>query len=160
VRGYTRALVIQLLQAVPCNRLHTVAQRCARWLLMCADRTESDRLELGQKYLAEMVGVPQSTLAAVVGKLENDGVICCSPSAITLVDRQGLETAACACDRIVRDHYERLQARAFELQPHMMGDEAGEPDAARHLGRGPRRPDPQDDQPAGRLRQGVPLSSR
>jgi hypothetical protein len=31
----TRALAVQMLQAFPCNRLHTVEQRCARWLLMC-----------------------------------------------------------------------------------------------------------------------------
>jgi CRP-like cAMP-binding protein len=111
---YTRALVIQLLQAVPCNRLHTVAQRCARWLLMYADRTESDTFELAQEYLAQMLAVPQSTLAVVVRELENDGLLCCTPSAITLVDRQGLETAACECYRIVRDQYERLRVRAFD----------------------------------------------
>jgi CRP-like cAMP-binding protein len=111
---YTRALVSQLLQAVPCNRLHTAVQRCARWLLMCADRTESDTFELPQKYLAKVLGVPQSTLADVVRKLENDGLISCNQSAITMADRQGLETASCECYRIVRDHHERLWARAFD----------------------------------------------
>jgi CRP-like cAMP-binding protein len=110
---YTQALVIQLLQAVPCNRLHTVAQRCTRWLLMCADRTESDTFELPQKCLAKVLGVPQSTLAVVIRKLENDGLIWCDPSAITVADRQGLETAACECYRIVRGHDERLRTRAF-----------------------------------------------
>jgi CRP-like cAMP-binding protein len=110
---YTQSLVIQLLQAVPCNRLHTMTQRCARWLLMCADRVECDTFELAQNYLAKVLGVPPSTLAVVVRKLENDGLICCSPSAITVADRQGLETAACECYRIVRDQHERLRARAF-----------------------------------------------
>jgi CRP-like cAMP-binding protein len=103
---YTRALVRQLLQAAPCNRLHTMAQRCARWLLMCADLTESDTYELAQKYLAEMLGVPESTSAVVVRKLESDGLIRWNPSAITLVDRPGLETVACECYRIIRDHHE------------------------------------------------------
>src|SRR5919106_3169831 len=42
---YSRALLAQILQAVPCSRLHTAEQRCARWLLMCADRTD-DKVEL------------------------------------------------------------------------------------------------------------------
>ena len=49
----TRARWVQLLQAVPCTRLHTVGQRCARWMLMCADRTEDDTFELTQECLAE-----------------------------------------------------------------------------------------------------------
>ena len=56
----TRARLVQLLQAVPCTRLHTVEQRCARWLLMCADRTEDDTFELTQECFAEMLGVPDS----------------------------------------------------------------------------------------------------
>jgi CRP-like cAMP-binding protein len=69
----TRARWVQLLQAVPCTRLHTVEQRCARWLLMCADRTEDDTFELTQECFAEMLGVPDSTWASVVGSLQQGG---------------------------------------------------------------------------------------
>jgi CRP-like cAMP-binding protein len=112
--AYTRALFVQVLQAVPCNRLHTVEQRCARWLLMCADRTEGDTFELATEGLAQMLGVPQSTLAVVGRKLQAEGLICYSRSAITVVDRRGLKAATCECYRIVRDRYQRLLARAFE----------------------------------------------
>ena len=53
-------------------------------------------------------------MEVVIRKLENDGLICCTPGAITGVDHQGLETAERECYRIVRDHYERLPARAFD----------------------------------------------
>jgi CRP-like cAMP-binding protein len=112
--AYTRALMVQILQAVPCNRLHTVEQRCARWLLMCADRVDDDRLELAAEGLAQMLGVPQSTLTVVGRKLQVDGLIRYSRSAITVVDRRGLETAACECYRIVRDRKERLLTGPFE----------------------------------------------
>jgi CRP-like cAMP-binding protein len=110
----TRALLVQLLQAVPCTRLHTVEQRCARWLLMCADRTEDDTFELAQECLAEMLGVPDSTWTAVVGSLQQAGLIDYRRGAIKVLDRLSLEAAACECYRIVRDRYERLLDRAFD----------------------------------------------
>jgi CRP-like cAMP-binding protein len=63
--AYTRALFVQMSRAVPGHRLQTVEQRCARWLLMCADRTEDGTFELTRASLAEMLGVPQSTVRAV-----------------------------------------------------------------------------------------------
>jgi CRP-like cAMP-binding protein len=111
--AFTRALLVQLLQAVPCTRLHTVEQRCARWLLMCADRTEDDTFELAQECLAEMLGLPDSTWTATVGSLQQAGLINYRRDVITMLDRRGVEAAACECYRIVRDRYERLLARAF-----------------------------------------------
>ena len=110
----TRARLVQLLQAVPCTRLHTVEQRCARWLLMCADRTEDDTFELTQECFAEMLGVPDSTWTSVVGSLQQAGLINYRRDTITVLDRRGLEAAACECYRIVRDRCERLLARAFD----------------------------------------------
>ena len=66
----TRALFVQMLQSVPCSRLHTVEQRCARWLLVCADRTEGDTFELSQECFAEMLGVPKSRSPGVARKLQ------------------------------------------------------------------------------------------
>jgi CRP-like cAMP-binding protein len=111
----TRALLVQLLQAVPCTRLHTVEQRSARWLLMCADRTEDDTFDLAQECLAEMLGVPDSTWTAV-GSLQQAGLINCRRDTITVLDRGGLEAAACECYRIVRDGYER----ALVARGHLM----------------------------------------
>jgi CRP-like cAMP-binding protein len=103
--AYTRALLVQMLQAVPCNKLHTVEQRCARWLLMCADRTDGDTFEIPRRGLAEMLGVAQPTLTIVIRKLQSEGLIWYRRSAITVVARQGLENVACECYRIVRNHY-------------------------------------------------------
>jgi CRP-like cAMP-binding protein len=111
-QAYTRALLVQILQAVPCNRLHTVEQRCARWLLMCADRTEGDTLEVARQGLAQMLGVAQPTSTIVARKLQSEGLIRCGRSAITIADRRGLESAACECYRIVRNRYRRLPARS------------------------------------------------
>jgi CRP-like cAMP-binding protein len=110
--AHSRSLLVQLLQAVPCTKLHTVEQRCARWLLMCADRTDH-RFELTQESLAEMLGMPASTWTAVIGSLQQTELINCRRDVITMVHRRGVEAAACECYRIVRDRCERLLAHAF-----------------------------------------------
>ena len=96
----------------PATSCTTVEQRCARWLLMCADRTEGDTVEIARQGLAQMLGVAQPTLTIVARKLQSEGLIWCRRSAITIVDRRRLETAACECYRIVRNRYRRLPARA------------------------------------------------
>jgi CRP-like cAMP-binding protein len=110
----TRGLFVQILQAVPCNKLHSLEQRCARWLLLCADRTEGNTFELAPQCLAQILGVSQSTLPSVVRKLQKAGLICSRRGAVEVADRRGLEAAACDCYRIVRGRYEGLLARAFD----------------------------------------------
>lgn len=101
--AFTRALLVQLLQAVPCNRLHTVEQRCARWLLMCADRVNGDTFEIATACLAQMLGVAPQTLSIVTRKLEQRGLVGSRRGRIAVRDRRGLEAAACECYRILRD---------------------------------------------------------
>jgi CRP-like cAMP-binding protein len=112
--AHTRALLVQILQAVPCSRLHTAEQRCARWLLTCADRIKDDTLELTRECLAEMLGVPQSRLDVVARRMQNAGLICDRHGAIIVLDRPGLETAACECYRIVHERIERLLAPVLD----------------------------------------------
>jgi CRP-like cAMP-binding protein len=111
--AFTRALLVQLLQAVPCNRLHTVEQRCARWLLMCADRVNGDAVEIATACLAQMLGVAQQTLSIVTRKLQQRGLVCSQRGSIAILDRRGLEAAACECYRIVRDRDGRRSALAL-----------------------------------------------
>jgi CRP-like cAMP-binding protein len=110
---YAQAFVRHLLQNIACHAAHSMEQRCARWLLTSADRTEDDTFELTQECLAQMLGVPESTCTAVVGSLQQAGLIDYRRGAIRVLDRLGLEAAACECYRIVRDRCERLLARAF-----------------------------------------------
>jgi CRP-like cAMP-binding protein len=109
--AYTQTLFVQMLQAVPCNRLHTVEQRCARWLLMCADLTEDNTSELRQKWLAEILGVPLSKLTSVAYELQQAGLIYYRRGAITVANHRGLEAVACDCYRIVRNRNDRLLRR-------------------------------------------------
>jgi CRP-like cAMP-binding protein len=111
---YVQAFIFQVLHAAACYRLHTVEQRCARWLLMCADRTEDAGFQLTQERLAEMLGVRRPMVTAIAHTLQQTGLICGRRGAFTVLDRRGLEAAACECYRIVRDRYERLLARTCD----------------------------------------------
>lgn len=112
-QAYAQAFFAQLLQNVACNAAHVVERRCARWLLMTHDRSEGDSFALTQEFLAQMLGVRRSTVTVVARALQKAGLIRYHRGAITVLDRPGLEAAACECYRIVRDRYEQLLPHTF-----------------------------------------------
>jgi CRP-like cAMP-binding protein len=44
----------------PVNRIHSMEERCARWLLMTHDRAGEDTFPLTQEFLSHMTGGSQS----------------------------------------------------------------------------------------------------
>ncbi|HEY3731014.1 MAG TPA: Crp/Fnr family transcriptional regulator [Steroidobacteraceae bacterium] len=105
---YTEALLTQISQASACNRLHTVQERCARWLLMSHDRVLRDEFELTQEFLAQMLGVRRASVGAVASGLQRAGVISYVRGNVIIKDREGLEQRSCECYSIIRDEYTRL----------------------------------------------------
>ena len=105
---YVHAPMVQTSQTAACNRLHEIEERLARWLLLCRDRTDSDDLGLTQEFVGQMVGAPRTTVTLVVGTLERAGLIECSRSHIVILNRKGLEDAACECYRVIAAEYARL----------------------------------------------------
>lgn len=108
LQRYTQTLMIQMAQGVACNRLHTVEQRCCRWLLMTADRVHGDTFLLTQEFLAQMLGVRRASVNEVAGTLQNEGLITYTRGVITILDRMGVEAHSCECYFIVRDEFERM----------------------------------------------------
>jgi CRP-like cAMP-binding protein len=105
---YTQALMIQMAQSLACNRLHSIEQRCARWLLMTQDRAGSNGFALTQEFLAQMLGVRRAGVSEVASSLQKQGMIHYRRGQITVLDRIGLEARACACYGIIADEYDRL----------------------------------------------------
>jgi CRP-like cAMP-binding protein len=108
---YARAFLCEALQTAACNSVHLVEERCARWLLMSHDRSDGGMLSLTQEYLADMLGVCRSTVTVAATALQRAGLIRYRRGAIVVLDRAGLEAAACECYRIIRNHYELLLPR-------------------------------------------------
>jgi CRP-like cAMP-binding protein len=94
---YTRNLMKQVAQTAACNRLHTVEERLARWLLMCHDRVESDELQLTQEFIANMLGTRRASVGSAASGLQEDGVIRYSRGHINVLNRKKLEESACEC---------------------------------------------------------------
>jgi CRP-like cAMP-binding protein len=106
--AYTRALFAQVLQSVACNAMHSVEERCARWLLMTHDRAEDNSFVLTQEFLAEMLGVRRASVNLVSRSFQKAGLIRYSRGMITIVDRPGLESVSCECYGIVRRVFTQL----------------------------------------------------
>jgi CRP-like cAMP-binding protein len=105
---YNKAYFIQASQSVACNGLHSVQQRCCRWLLITLDRMESNVVPLTHEFLAIMLGVRRATVTDVLGPLQEIGLVSSARGLITVVDRAGLEELSCECYRRVKDEFDRL----------------------------------------------------
>ena len=108
VQRYTQAFFAQITQQVACNGLHTIQERCARWLLLTHDRVGSDEFPLTQEFLAQMLGARRPTVTVAAGILSQAGFISYRRGRLTVTDREGLESASCECYAVVREVFDRL----------------------------------------------------
>lgn len=104
LKGYTRALLVQAAQAVACNRVHQIVQRCARWLCTTHDRCRSDSFELTQEFLSQMLGTRRASVTEAVAALQGKGAIRYERGRVNVLDRTALEAAACECYEATRNH--------------------------------------------------------
>jgi CRP-like cAMP-binding protein len=105
---YHTAFHLQVSQAVACNGLHTVEQRCCRWVLMTHDRVQADEFPLTHEFLSHMLGVRRVSVTLVLKPLQDAGLIRNHRGRVTVLDRKGLEASACECYRSVQDEFARL----------------------------------------------------
>ncbi|HEX3601343.1 MAG TPA: Crp/Fnr family transcriptional regulator [Lacipirellulaceae bacterium] len=100
---YEASLLAQSMQGIACNGLHSVEQRCCRWLLMARDRSDSNDIALTHEFLALMLGVRRASVSDVLGPLHDAALIRSTRGQITILDRDGLEKGACECYRVIAD---------------------------------------------------------
>jgi CRP-like cAMP-binding protein len=108
LQKYLLANLVQSAQNAACNRLHSIGERLARWLLTCHDRVQTDHMPLTHEFLAAMLGAPRTTVTLAAGILHKAGLIDYSRGHVTIKDRPKLEAACCECYRVVRDEFDRL----------------------------------------------------
>ena len=109
--GYVQYFLIQVLQSVACNGLHSVQERFARWLLMAHDRAGTDSFRLTQEFLADLLGIHRPSVTIVARTLQAAGLISYSRGLITITDRKGLEEATCECYDMVRQALQQTPSR-------------------------------------------------
>jgi CRP-like cAMP-binding protein len=105
---YAQAFSDQVSQSVACNRLHTLDERCARWLLMTHDRVHGESFELTHEFLSLMLGVRRAGVTVAMGALQGAQIIRYARGRVTVLDRPRLEEASCGCYHITRSAYDRL----------------------------------------------------
>lgn len=94
-------------QTAACNRVHSIKQRCARWLLMSSDRVQSDVMPMTHEFLSSMLGVRRTGVTTIAGELQRSGLIRYQRGQVTIIDHAGLEAAACECYRIDHARFEQ-----------------------------------------------------
>lgn len=105
---YSRFTLAQATQSVACNRLHSLEQRCARWLLGMRDRVEADTFAITHEFLAGLLGVRQAGLTVAAQSLQRAGLIRYARGRLTILDGDGLGAVACECHRVLKNELARL----------------------------------------------------
>jgi CRP-like cAMP-binding protein len=110
LRRSAHVLFTQVSRNAACNRIHTVRQRAARWLLATADRMDSSTFELTQHFLAQMLAVRRTSVSEVAHSLAEDGCLTYTRGLITITDRPRLQSHACTCYEAIRQATDEVLA--------------------------------------------------
>ena len=102
---YLHVLMGQLATSAACLRHHRIGPRLARWVLMSQDRAGRDTFHVTQEFLAYMLGVRRVGITEAAGELQRGGLIAYHRGDFTVLDRSGLEGAACSCYQTDRQTY-------------------------------------------------------
>jgi CRP-like cAMP-binding protein len=102
VGRYAQSALRNIMQSTACNARHHIHERCCRWLLLTHDRIGRDQFRLSQEFLAVMLGVRRQSVTGVAGALQSTGLISYKYGEMTILNRKGLEDAACECYALVQ----------------------------------------------------------
>jgi CRP-like cAMP-binding protein len=94
---YTYVTMRQQAISAACLRFHQTGPRLARWVLMSHDRAGSDHFHMTQEFLAYMLGMRRVGITRAAGDLQRAGLIAYHRGDFQVLDRAGLEAAACTC---------------------------------------------------------------
>lgn len=102
----------QAAQTAACNAAHAVPDRIARWILTASDLSPRETLFFRQEELARLIGARRSNVSEAASQLRRRKVIAYSRGVIRIVDRPGLEAAACECYRMLKPRLDGLYGNA------------------------------------------------
>ena len=109
LRRYTQFATDVLAQNTACNSIHSIEQRCARWLLAAHDRVSGDDLlitadgigsnefSLTQEFLSQMLAVRRPGVNVAIRSLTRQELVSHRYGHMTILDRPGLTGASCEC---------------------------------------------------------------
>ena len=110
INRYAQGFLAYLMQSVACNAVHSVEERCARWLLTTRDRVGRNDFPMTQELLAAMLGVRRPSVTIALNGLQRARVIEYGHKRLLILDRPGLEAASCECYAAVKKSFGRRRA--------------------------------------------------
>ena len=120
--SYSETQLAQVQQTAACNSMHSIQQRLCRWLLMMHDRAERAELSYTHEFLAHMLGADRKSVTISAQAMQAAGLIGYRRGTIQIIDRKGLEEAACECYRVVQARFDAfLTPPSTAVQYHIGG---------------------------------------
>ncbi|GFE72044.1 Crp/Fnr family transcriptional regulator [Chroococcus sp. FPU101] len=115
VAAFAYLKLVQLSQSALCNRFHSVEERLCRWLLTAQDHTQKSELSFTREILAQMIGAGRPSVSIVTGTLQSAGLIRANRGQITILNREGMEDAACECYFVVKEVLKQYLTQKIKL---------------------------------------------
>lgn len=111
VQNHVRFGLSELARHIACCRLHHIEHRCCRWLAIAHDNALSDEFPVTHEFLAGMLGYQRAGVSIAMRSLVDAGLIEHRRGKVTVIDRPGLEAAACDCYREMQNELDDLLPR-------------------------------------------------
>ena len=105
---YSHALLVHSLRMTGCTGLHTLEQRCARWMLTTLDRVPGDRFSVTHEFLASLLGCTRPSATLVISDFQHQGILHVERGLIIVANRAALLNVSCECYEIIKDTYAQV----------------------------------------------------
>jgi CRP-like cAMP-binding protein len=105
---YSHALLIHSMRLTACTGLHSLEQRCARWMLTTLDRVPEDHFSITHEFLAMLLGASRPAVSGVIEKFARQGMLRIARGRVLIDDRTRLLDVTCDCHAVIRHNYEQV----------------------------------------------------
>jgi Crp-like helix-turn-helix domain len=105
---YSHALLVHSMRLTGCTGLHSLEQRCARWILITLDRVSEDRFSMTHEFMAMLLGASRPSVSGVIEKFTKLGILKVQRGRILIGDRERLLAVSCDCYEVIKKNYEQV----------------------------------------------------
>lgn len=105
---YSHALLIHSMRMTGCTGLHTLEQRCARWILETLDRVSADRFSITHEFLAMLLGVSRPSVSVIIEEFARRGMLRLERGRVLIGDRDKLLKVSCDCYAVIKQNYAQV----------------------------------------------------
>ena len=105
---YSHALLIHSMRMTGCTGLHSLSQRCARWMLTTLDRVPGNEFAITHELLAMLIGASRPTVSIVIEDFHRKRILQAERGRIVVGDRNGLLSESCDCYQVIKDNYAKV----------------------------------------------------